>query len=260
MLNIDTCGIIKAQNRRSGGAGNTPEHGQPLKEVDVPNIPHDKVCCKCGILKPSSEFYRNKYKASGLHSMCRPCQRAYDAALANRAVVVADSRTCTRCGIEKPASDFLRTNRNRSGLTSWCKLCGNASARARRAKDPEKLKRQQQENRNRHHEKLNQNQKTRGSRLREAVIERLGGPRCRACGYDADVRALQIDHIHGDGWIDRQRFGASSTPKYYLALSRLDDMTLHLNYQILCANCNTIKRFEEKEDVRHFTKRQAKKR
>jgi len=79
---------------------------------------------------------------------------------------------------------------------------------------------------------------------REAVVEALGG-KCARCGYDADIRALELDHKNGDGYLDRKRLG-SKVYRYYF--NRLDEAREKL--QVLCANCNKIKAIEEKEHNR----------
>jgi len=77
--------------------------------------------------------------------------------------------------------------------------------------------------------------------LRRKVIALFGG-KCAHCGYDKDPRAFQIDHINGGGWAER---------KIYITGIKLAKHVLEVNgegYQLLCANCNQIKRFENKED------------
>ncbi len=79
---------------------------------------------------------------------------------------------------------------------------------------------------------------------REAVIAALGG-KCVCCGYDADVRALTLDHKNGDGYLDRKRLGSKIARYYY---TRIDEAKKNL--QVLCCNCNTIKSMENKEHNR----------
>lgn len=85
--------------------------------------------------------------------------------------------------------------------------------------------------------------KTRAAR---AAVLAAFGSKCARCGY-ADVRALQIDHIAGDGYQEK-----SGTGQYYRRLLRDFEQTLR-RYQLLCANCNWIKR--EEDDVRHGRRR-----
>ena len=67
------------------------------------------------------------------------------------------------------------------------------------------------------------------------------GHECIQCGY-SDKRALQFDHIHSDGKQDRESLGGSMN-RYYV---KRPIMAL-LKLQVLCANCNWIKRTEERE-------------
>lgn len=71
-------------------------------------------------------------------------------------------------------------------------------------------------------------------KLREAAFDILGR-QCVRCGFD-DIRALQVDHVNGGGW--KQQRG------WTLYRSVLKDPE---EYQTLCANCNWIKRHENKE-------------
>ena len=75
-------------------------------------------------------------------------------------------------------------------------------------------------------------------RLRSAVIAYLGG-KCCQCGY-SDPRALQIDHIDGGGNKDRSK--RSWYKRYGDILSGADG-----GFQLLCANCNWIKRHDKGE-------------
>jgi len=80
--------------------------------------------------------------------------------------------------------------------------------------------------------------------LRDKIFEKLGNE-CVKCKF-SDPRALQIDHINGGGTKELKSF--STTRKYYLNI--LEDK--ENRFQILCANCNSIKRFENKEIKRKY--------
>lgn len=78
--------------------------------------------------------------------------------------------------------------------------------------------------------------------IRMQIFERYGKV-CKKCGF-SDIRALQIDHVLGDGNIERSKTKwAFGTATYYRKV--LADKTG--KYQILCANCNCIKRIENNE-------------
>ena len=70
------------------------------------------------------------------------------------------------------------------------------------------------------------------------VIEKYGG-QCSRCGF-SDIRALQIDHVNGGGCQEIKRHTLSG---YYKKV--MDNK--NGKYQLLCANCNWIKRYENGE-------------
>lgn len=75
-------------------------------------------------------------------------------------------------------------------------------------------------------------------KIRTAVVHKLGRV-CKKCGY-SDARALQIDHVHGDGIKERDK-----RKTVYARIMRGEvDVS---RYQLLCANCNWIKRWENNE-------------
>jgi hypothetical protein len=73
--------------------------------------------------------------------------------------------------------------------------------------------------------------------LRLAVLAVLGN-KCARCGF-SDSRALQVDHPSGGGTQHRKKLHWS---KFYREVLYNPDA-----YQLLCANCNWIKRYENRE-------------
>jgi len=71
------------------------------------------------------------------------------------------------------------------------------------------------------------------------------GDFCHDCGFNADVRALQIDHIFGKGTQEAERKFTSNFAMYNYYLKHPQEAKHKL--QILCANCNTIKRYTHGE-------------
>jgi len=76
-------------------------------------------------------------------------------------------------------------------------------------------------------------------KLRQEVILSLGG-KCKKCNF-FDWRALQIDHKEGEGREDRKRFTNQFAYWRYVIQNPI-------KYQLLCANCNWIKRYENEEN------------
>ena len=78
-------------------------------------------------------------------------------------------------------------------------------------------------------------------RAEKLKVYNLLGNKCVKCGFD-DPRALQVDHINGGGKKDiRNNSG------YMRYRKIMNDPLAKEHYQILCANCNWIKRHENKE-------------
>ena len=92
-----------------------------------------------------------------------------------------------------------------------------------------------------HHEYEKQRRKT----LRIALIYELG-TYCNKCGFNADIRALQLDHINGGGLREmRERFTNTNSKMWRYYLNNLNEAKQKL--QVLCANCNTIKKYTNNE-------------
>ena len=81
------------------------------------------------------------------------------------------------------------------------------------------------------------------AKYRIAALERLGG-KCVRCGF-ADVRALQVDHVHSNGRSDRAHYPCVTRFFKYVA----DEGYLTGAYQCLCANCNWIKEAERRAEI-----------
>lgn len=77
---------------------------------------------------------------------------------------------------------------------------------------------------------------------RRAIFTLLGDVCCQ-CGF-SDRRALHIDHINGGGGQERKKY-QNSINFFNKVLKDIADGKEE--YQILCANCNWIKRYDRNE-------------
>lgn len=75
---------------------------------------------------------------------------------------------------------------------------------------------------------------------RQKAIDHLGG-KCVKCGF-SDIRALQIDHVNGGGTQERRSLNYNFWKLYKKVCVDTSNQ-----YQLLCANCNWIKRIENGE-------------
>lgn len=74
-------------------------------------------------------------------------------------------------------------------------------------------------------------------KVRCQVMKLLGGE-CRRCGM-IDIRALQVNHINGDGHNDAQ----NKTTLFYAHI--LKGLRSRDDLELLCANCNLIYEYEQ---------------
>ena len=166
---------------------------------------------------------------------------------------------CKKCNVDKPASNFyIRKNahKGKSYRLSACKQCHKKLAVERRAR----FRRENPKDYTRQHtvqarkwrlanpEKARAMQKKYRDNRRKKLMELIGGAKCNQCGFN-DYRALHIDHINGGGNREKIMLGQASFPLRFIR----EEIEKHgINkYQVLCANCNWIKRHENKEHLQY---------
>ena len=76
---------------------------------------------------------------------------------------------------------------------------------------------------------------------RKLEIFGLLGKKCIRCGF-SDPRCLQIDHVKGGGCKEKGKF---KNYNLYLKMVLEKIKSGSKDYQLLCANCNFIKRYSE---------------
>lgn len=81
-------------------------------------------------------------------------------------------------------------------------------------------------------------------KMRLELIQGLGG-KCIKCDY-SDYRALQVDHVFGGGVKELKANKNFKSPRRYLQ----HILENRERYQLLCANCNWIKRDERGEHAK----------
>jgi hypothetical protein len=81
---------------------------------------------------------------------------------------------------------------------------------------------------------------------KKEVFDAMGG-KCIKCGF-SDYRALQIEHVNGDGYKDKPKNQRGYGHNYYIKVL-LSFINKEGRYQLFCANCNWIKRFDNKEHL-----------
>ena len=99
----------------------------------------------------------------------------------------------------------------------------------------------QQKYRLNNREKIKENNRKHHLKKRNELFDLLGNKCCK-CGF-SDKRALQIDHINGGGRSERIKYNTKDFHRIVLRSLKNNEN----KYQLLCANCNWIKRYENKE-------------
>lgn len=87
-------------------------------------------------------------------------------------------------------------------------------------------------------------------KIRLELIGFFGG-KCIKCGF-SDWRALHLDHKNGGGNKERKESNNNYMNYFYKEMKQ-EPERLKERLQLLCANCNWIKRYENKE-VANFNK------
>ena len=91
-------------------------------------------------------------------------------------------------------------------------------------------------------DKVSKNKRLSIQRAKTRAFEVMGN-KCNRCGI-TDWRVLQIDHVFADRRADKHLIGHNICHYY----KKVIDPVNVGRYQLLCANCNWIKRVENKEN------------
>jgi len=93
--------------------------------------------------------------------------------------------------------------------------------------------------------KIKEARRKRYWKRKEYIFKELGN-KCKHCRI-SDLRVLQIDHIDGGGHKEIKSFNSGGFLHYYYRQLIQDRDKFLKKYQLLCANCNWIKRVENGE-------------
>lgn len=148
-------------------------------------------------------------------------------------------KICARCKRLLPITEFYqRADRDRP--RSKCKECYLLLLREYKRDNSGNVKESSKRYRKENKDVLQVNASHKRYLLRYSIFDRLGRE-CAHCGF-SDYRALCIDHVNGGGATDRRLYPDYRT--YLKRISEYSDDDLRSRYQLLCANCNTIKKLE----------------
>ena len=153
-------------------------------------------------------------------------------------------KVCGKCGQEKSVSEFYKSKRD--GYRSRCKECHKKDCREY-AKTGYYARYQREYSKRGYVKERMKGDSDLGYQAKWYQKKKLGillhysngSMKCAFCGFD-DIRALSIDHIDGGGAPHRRMTGND----VYGWLKRNG---FPEGYQVLCANCQWIKRQVNRE-------------
>jgi len=161
-----------------------------------------KRCVTCKQEKPFSDFHKNKSEKDGYHSQCKQCRQKYSEINSER--------------IKKYSKKYYRENL-----------------------DKERLRRAVWREKNRAPIRRKSRKNNYAYRLKALEHISNGKTRCEWCGIDFEP-VLTIDHVFNDGSIERKEIHNGTS--FYLKVFTMDKEEAKLRYQVLCRNCNWLKR------------------
>jgi hypothetical protein len=87
-------------------------------------IPDSKVCPRCTLSLPASEFTRDSYTATGLGTYCTTCRRAKGQERSKQAKIDPPAeKQCAKCGLVADPSMFAKCSTGLDGLKTSCRGC-----------------------------------------------------------------------------------------------------------------------------------------
>lgn len=90
-----------------------------------------KICKKCGLGKPFTDFCKKAANADGYRTCCKECKKPASGILVKK---------CSKCFFEKAITEFHIDAGTASGLCCWCKSCQSANNRRHLLENPDKVR------------------------------------------------------------------------------------------------------------------------
>lgn len=227
-----------------------------------------KRCTKCGIEKPLTEFYNHTAHGRVIpHAECKVCTLKVHKA--NRKVITQfntdevivliensnATKTCVSCLQSKPITEFSIRRSEKDGHSSYCKSCCSVAKKkvylSHNQLSSDDYKQWRCE--------LNIKNKAEKLRLKTDVFSHYGNGIVKCVNpfhlHEEDITDLDIlslDHINGDGYKNRDKYGRRFGGIVFYRKLKLQG---YLNgFQVLCGNCQMKKKIINNEHGDRFNK------
>jgi len=184
----------------------------------------DIECNTCSEVKEQTEFYKNKHRSTGHNSICKPCQKAYQAA--RPPVVATDySQECSSCLVTKEGSYFYKNKHTPTGRDTRCRKCISAT-RGPYHNDPK-------------HKASNKARRAKHRKFLDRYKVLCG---CAECGFKADAAALDFAHI--DPATKDDKLGGNGIASGW-GMPRIKAEIKKC--RVLCSNCHRTETHNDKD-------------
>jgi hypothetical protein len=215
-----------------------------------------KVCTKCGIEKPLSEYHNMKAHSDGHFPICKVC--IHDMAkrynnenrLRNTEVYIAQydlehpTKECAKCHITKVIKEFSIRRSDKDGHNSYCHDCASQN---KRVKHESHKSLPQVEYKNWRTEQ-NAIRKAEKIRLKTEVFAHYCPDGIIKCVNPfgvhkeemTDLDILSLDHINGDGHLDKDINGHRLGGVMFYRRLKISGYPNGL--QVLCGSCQMKKK------------------
>ncbi len=241
-----------------------------INNFNINNKSKFKICISCGQEKELKDYF---LKAGKPGIRCKICYSIFRNKNNEKLKLKCEQNTnlngkfCTKCKILKNLSDFSKSHSSPDGFNLQCKVCLNSKAKKSRKKTQKKHSNIESNITKICYEcyiekpfeafsidKLSPDGLLRRCRecctkkQKDLIIEcyrvlalekGFSEPCCIWC-KEHDITVLNIDHINNDGYKTR---GTSGNWLYRKIIR--NDLQQNINYQLLCANCNYIKKIND---------------
>lgn len=194
---------------------------------------------------PMNHYQKNK--ALGIPNIeCKICKKKFRVILSRLYTTKYCSKICY--GKSRAITEENRLAKRRERQAKWVqnnrekqRSYGRTSYWKNRQKNIDKTYKWREKNREKFLRYSREYAQSSRYKLRQEIFKKYGS-KCKKCGF-SDLRALQIDHVDGGGTQEFKKVFNSRRADFLKAVLK----DTKNQYQILCANCNFIKRYENNE-------------
>lgn len=196
-----------------------------------------KTCYRCKKTLPITEFYKDRSKTDGLSPECKDCSRKRG----------KEYRKKNKEKLREKSQKYYQENREKilDRNRQWREKNKDKMkeyAQKHREKNPQKILEQTRKYQQEHREYYRSRNRILFKDARLKAIKHLNPElKCERCGID-DIRILTIDHKNNDGYKERQK---KTSYRIYKDIAEMDIIEAKKLYQVLCRNCNWLRRYEE---------------